>query len=57
LKITDIIWKERFVEKLLSKHGVSIADAEEVILSRPLIRRVSRGRVRGEDVYSALADQ
>jgi len=56
LKITDIIWKERFVEKLLSKHGVSIADAEEVILSRPLIRRVSRGRVRGEDVYSA-ADQ
>jgi len=52
LKITAIIWKERFVEKLLSKHGVSIADAEEVILSRPLIRRVSRGRVRGEDVYS-----
>ena len=55
MKITDIIWKERFVEKLSSKHGVSIADAEEVILSRPLIRRVSRGRVRGEDVYSALS--
>lgn len=53
--ITDIIWKERFVEKLSSKHNVSIMEAEEVLLSHPLIRRVTKGRVRGEDVYSALS--
>jgi len=55
LRITDIIWKERFVEKLSSKHGVSIMEAEEVLLSNPLVRRVARGSVRGEDVYSALS--
>jgi len=55
LRITDIIWKERFVEKLSSKHGVSITEAEEVLRSNPVVRRVTKGRVRGEDVYSALA--
>lgn len=55
MRITDIIWKERFVEKLSSKHGVSIMEAEEVLLSNPLVRRVAKGRVRGEDVNSALS--
>ena len=55
MKITDIIWKERFVEKLLTKHGVSVTEVEEVLFSHPIVRRVTRGRVRGEDVYSALA--
>ena len=55
MRITDIIWKERFVEKLSTKHGVSVAEAEEVLYSNPIVRRVTKGRVRGEDVYSALA--
>jgi uncharacterized DUF497 family protein len=55
LKITDIIWKERFVEKLSSKHGVSTTEVEDVLGSKPVIRRVAKGRVRGEDVYSALS--
>jgi len=55
LRITDIIWKERFVEKLSNKHNVSITEVEEVLLSNPFVRRVTKGRVRGEDVYSALS--
>lgn len=55
MRITDIIWKERFVEKLSNKHNVSITEAEEVFLSNPFVRRVTKGRVRGEDVYSALS--
>lgn len=55
LRITDIIWKERFVEKFSSKHGVSVAEAEEVFYSTPVVRRMVKGRIRGEDVYSALA--
>src|SRR5215211_2109052 len=53
MRITEIIWKDRFVEKLAQKHHVSIAEAEEVLDSQPLIRRVSKGRVKGEDVYIA----
>ena len=55
MRITDIIWKERFVEKLLTKHGVSVTVAEEELISKPIVRRVTKGRVRGEDLYSALA--
>ena len=50
MKITAIIWKERFVEKLSAKHGVSVTEAEEVLLSNPIVRRMRKGRVRGEDV-------
>ena len=55
MRITDIIWKEAVVEKLTDKHGISIAEAEEVLLSRPFVRRMVKGRVRGEDVYAAMA--
>ena len=53
--ITDIIWKERIVKKIIEKHSVSVVDAEEVLLSSPVVRKISRGRVHGEDVYAALA--
>ncbi|MGE5294623.1 MAG: BrnT family toxin [Solirubrobacterales bacterium] len=55
MRITDIIWKEAIVEKLARKHGVSIAEAEETLLSASLIRRMVKGRVRGEDVYAAMS--
>mgnify|MGYP001024338224 CR=1 FL=1 len=55
MRITDIIWKERFVEKTAEKHGVSVAEVEEALLSRPVVRKMAKGRVRGEDVYAALA--
>ncbi|MEN6575466.1 MAG: BrnT family toxin [Phycisphaerales bacterium] len=55
MRITDIIWKDSVVEKLIGKHGVSIADAEETLLSGPVVRRMVKGRVCGEDVYAAMA--
>ena len=55
MRITDIIWKEAVVEKLIGKHNVSGAEVEEVLLSRPIVRRMAKGRVRGEDVYAAMA--
>ena len=55
MRITDIIWKEAVVEKLTAKHGVSPAEVEQVLLSRPVVRRVMKGHVRGEDVYAAMA--
>ncbi|MBN2128672.1 MAG: BrnT family toxin [Sedimentisphaerales bacterium] len=55
MRITDIIWKEAVVEKLTTKHGVSVTAVEQVLLSRPVVRRVLKGRVRGEDVYAVMA--
>ncbi len=54
-RITDIVWKEAVVEKLIGKHSVSITEAEEALLSKPIVRRMVKGRVRGEDVYAAMA--
>lgn len=51
--ITQIIWKDQFVEKLAEKHGVSVIEAEEVLRSKPLIRKVGKGRVKGENVCAA----
>jgi len=51
--ITQIIWKNPFIEKLAEKHGVSIEEAEAVLRSKPLIRKVGKGHVKGEDVYAA----
>ena len=51
--ITQIIWKARFVEKLVVKHRVSPEEAEEVLRTKPHIRKVGRGHVKGEHVYAA----
>ena len=51
--ITQIIWKDQFVEKLAQKHGVSVAEAEETLRATPYIRKVSKGNVKGENVYAA----
>ena len=51
--IRRIIWKDVFVEKLAQKHGVSITEAEEVLSNKPHIRKMSKGHVKGEDVYAA----
>lgn len=55
MRITDIIWKERYVEKIAGKHGVSAGEVEEAILSGPVVRKMAKGHVHGEDVYAALA--
>ena len=52
--ISQIIWKDQFVEKLAAKHGVSVTEAEDVLCSNPHIRKVGKGNVKGEDVYVAF---
>ena len=51
--ITQIIWKEQFVAKLAQKHDVSVPEAEDVLRSRPPIRKVGKGKIKGEHVYAA----
>ncbi len=51
--IQRIIWKDLFVEKLAGKHGVSVTEVEDVLSAKPHIRKMSKGQVKGENVYAA----
>ena len=51
--IRKIIWKDQFVEKLARKHVVSVVEAEDILGAKPHIRRMSKGRVKDENVYAA----
>lgn len=53
MRLSDIIWNERFAAKIQSKHGIMPEEVEEILFSRPHVRRAERGRVRGEHLYVA----
>jgi uncharacterized DUF497 family protein len=53
MKLYEIIWKDQFVEKLETKHGIYTDEVEEVLFGKPHIRRAQRGRVKGENLYAA----
>lgn len=53
MNFDEIIWKRQFVEKLDQKHGVSTDEVEEVFATKPLVRKVERGHIKGEDSYIA----
>lgn len=53
MRLNEVIWKDYFVDKLEVKHGVSTDEAEEVIFGKPHVRRIQKGRVKGEDLYAA----
>ncbi len=53
MHIRGCIWSESVIEKLAWKHHISTDEVEEALASRARFRRVSRGRLKGEDVYVA----
>jgi hypothetical protein len=54
VQITGIIWLESVVEKLAVKHNVYPDEVEDVFHNRPQFRRIQRGNVAREDVYTAV---
>jgi hypothetical protein len=52
--VADIIWLPHIVDKLDWKHHVSPAEVEEILFGQVTFRKVQKGYVPGEDVYSAL---
>lgn len=53
MKINGITWLERIVEKLLIKHHITPDEVEQVFANNPQYRRLEKGKVEGEHVYSA----
>ncbi|MEK6303489.1 MAG: BrnT family toxin [Acidobacteriota bacterium] len=53
MRLYEVIWKERFVDKIAAKHGITTEEVEDVLFSRPFVRFVEKGRVTGENLYVA----
>jgi uncharacterized protein len=43
-----VIWNDKFVAKIAEKHAVSTDEAEEILFSRPHVRSLEKGKVKGE---------
>ena len=54
MRVDDIIWLPHVIDKLEWKHHVSQAEVESILFGRALFRKVQKGHIRGEDVYSAM---
>lgn len=54
MKITRLIWLHQYVTKIETKHGVYRDEMRQVLLGRPRIRRIGKGKRRkGEHLYAA----
>ena len=52
MQLNEVIWKDYFVDKIEVKHGVLTSEVEEVLFNKPHVRRVQKGHVKGEDLYT-----
>ncbi len=56
MRIDGIIWLPEFVDKLEWKHQVSQNEVEEVLYNQPRFRKIQKGHIPGEHLYSALGE-
>jgi len=54
LKITECLWLDEFVDKIIRKHQVYPEEVEEMFSRELLIRRLENGHVKGEDLFVAF---
>lgn len=52
--IEEFFWLPNIVDKLVTKHQVTPEEVEEIFFARPRFRFHEKGRIRGEDMYTAL---
>ena len=53
MQLNEVIWKDKFINKLAIKHNVSTNEVEEILFYKPYVRRAKKGNVQGENVYVA----
>ncbi len=53
MQLNEVIWKDYFFDKIEVKHGILTDEVEEVLFSKPHVRRAQKGHVKGEDLYTA----
>lgn len=53
MRLYDVIWKLRFIEKISGKHNVTPDEVEEILFGKSHFRRAQKGHIKGEDLYTA----
>ncbi len=54
MKITECLWLDEFVDKIIRKHNVFPEEVKEIFSRDPLIRRLESGHMKGEDLFIAF---
>ena len=54
MKIRNVLWKEKFMQKLRFKHNILPKEVEEALFRKPFIVKIANGRVKHEHVYEAF---
>jgi len=54
MQIKDLLLREYVIDKLAWKHNISELELRQVFNNKPKIRRMERGKIKGEDLYAAL---
>jgi len=54
MRVSGIIWLRGIVDKLASKHNLTIDEVEEAFSRQPHYRFIETGDVEGEDLYATL---
>ena len=52
--ITECVWLDQFVDKIIRKHQVFPEEVEEVFCNDPFVKKLENGDVKGEDLYLAF---
>ena len=53
MQFKEILWRQRYAEKIRHQHHVETAEVEESLSKNPFVRLQERGRRPGEDLYVA----
>lgn len=53
MRITKIIWLQKIIDKLERKHNITQDEVKQVLANSPQYRFLEKGKIEGEDVYSA----
>ena len=54
MRIKDLLLKSDVIDKLSWKHNISELELRQVFNNKPKIRRIEKGKIKGEDLYVAL---
>lgn len=54
MKIEGFVWYTDILEKLEIKHQVAIDEVESLFEQKPVISKIEKGYVQGENLYRAL---
>lgn len=52
--IREVFWRNRFIDKLLRRHNVTIEETEDVLFGSKHVLRIEKGKIKGEDVFEAF---